>query len=178
MAAPWKLRCPRCRLQWARYDFCCLVCRVEVRKPEAWNFATAYRLATSRVAGAAGLTAEEYEQRERGDSGVRRAREQFEIAAPAMARLQLALTLGTSPEELDRVRGGARLMLESIKQSLAIVGLRAGEEVSVDLSERMQGFLDRWQERKGLVGQPEVIEADPGEPARRLPSSRDDSASS
>lgn len=168
MAASWKLRCPRCRVEWARYDFCCMVCHVEVRRPEAWNFATAYRLATSRVAMASGLTPDEYEQRERGDNGIRRAREQFEIAAPAMVRLQLALTLGTSPEELDRVRGGARLMLESIKQSLAIVGLRAGEEVSVDISERMKGFLEQWQERRAIAASsPEVLDVDVNEPARR-----------
>lgn len=168
MAASWKLRCPQCRLQWARYDFCCLVCRVEVRRPQVWNFASAYRLASQRVAVASGVSVEAHEQQEREAGGVKRAREQFEIAAPALVRLQLALTLGTSPEELDRVRGGARLMLESIKQSLAVVGLRAGEDVSVDISDRMQAFLGRWQERRALAqSAPEVLEADVNEPARR-----------
>ena len=86
---------------------------------------------------------------------ITRARTYLAMAAPAFSRLQVALTLGTSPEELDKLRGGARLMLESIKQAHAVVGLRAGEDVSLDLSDRMQTFLTRWQERRAL--QPEAL---------------------
>lgn len=137
-------------MQWARAAFCCLVCRVEVQPLRRWDFSVALQEARRRVASAAGVSVREVEVAEGGY--VDRARKGYEIMAPALVRLQMALTLGTSPEELDQVRGGARLMLESIKQSLAVVGLRAGEEVSVDISERMQGFLTRWQERRELSG--------------------------
>lgn len=167
MANSYRLTCPRCRLTYARYDFCCLLCHLEVRRPVVWDFAKAYRQAQQRIADAAGVPLEAVMQAD-GDH-VARARKGAEMAAPALLRLQLGLTLGTSPEELDRVRGGARLMLESIKQLHAVVGLRAGEEVDIGLSERMQGFLTKWQERRGeLPEATRVIEADVGEAGRRL----------
>lgn len=115
--------------------------------PGGWDFTAALERANRRLLEA-GVPPDELEPADQGYVG--RARKQAEVMAPALMRLQRALLLGTSPEELDRVRGGARLLLEGIKQSLGMVGLRAGEEVSLDLSERMQGFLTRWQERREL----------------------------
>ena len=136
--------------------------------PGDWDFCKALDTARQRIAEAAGVPVAEVEAAE--GSYVARARKHAELASPALMRLQLALTLGTSPEELDRVRGGARLLLEACKQTLAVVGLRAGEEVSVDLSERMQGFLERWQSAPALPehAEPVVLDVDPGEPARRV----------
>jgi hypothetical protein len=152
------------------------VCRVEIQPLPHWDFAVAYREARQRVATGAGMTVSELDQAERDIEGhVGRARRRAEIMAPALMRLQMALLLGTSPEELDRVRGGARLMLEGIKTSLAMVGLRAGEEVALDLSDRMQGFLTKWQERREL-GEPVVIEQDANEPLRRVLPQRDSKA--
>jgi hypothetical protein len=134
--------------------------------PGDWNFKAALELADQRMRDA-GIAPEAIEPAE--PSYVGRARRQAEVMAPVLMRLQRALLLGTSPEELDRVRGGARILLEGIKATLGIVGLRAGEEVSVDMSERMQSFLDRWQERRMGPAAPSVIDQDPGEPARRVP---------
>jgi hypothetical protein len=135
--------------------------------PGDWDFIAALRIARERIAAAAGKTVDDVEAAE-GDH-VARARSYIGMAAPALARLQMALTLGTSPEELDRVRGGARIMLESIKQAHAIVGLRAGEEVSVDLSDRMRGFLERWQANAlPEAPEPQVLEHDPQEAERRV----------
>lgn len=116
--------------------------------PGGWDFEKAVDRAQRRIAEAAGVTVAEVAQME-GDY-VTRARKQAEIMAPALMKQQMALLLGTDPEELDRVRGGARLLLEGSKQVLAIVGLRAGEEISMDVSERMQAFLTRWNDRRAL----------------------------
>lgn len=133
--------------------------------PDRWDFNDALRRADQRLVEA-GITLEDLSPTEASHVG--RARKQAEVMAPALMRLQRALLLGTSPEELDRVRGGARILLEGIKTTLGMVGLRAGEEVSVDLSERMKGFLEQWQERREIApSSPEVLDADPGEPSRR-----------
>ena len=137
--------------------------------PGDWDFLAALKIARARIAASAGKDVSEVETFE--GEHITRTRNYLTMAAPALAQLQMALTLGTDPEELDRIRGGARLILESIKQAHAVVGLRAGEEVSMDLSERMQTFLTRWQDRQALVSgdaEPVVIEAEAQEPVRRI----------
>ena len=68
--------------------------------PAGWDFIGALQRARERVAEAAGVSVEEVERAE--GSHVSRARSYLEMAAPAMVRMQLALTIGTDPEESAR----------------------------------------------------------------------------
>lgn len=120
--------------------------------PGDWDFNAALDRAEERIATLTGTPLDQVRAYVEPAGGASRARKTFDVAAPAYARLYLALTLGTPPEELDRVRGGARLLLEGAKQALAIVGLRAGEELTVDMSDRMRGFMERWQSTRELPG--------------------------
>lgn len=127
---------------------------------ERWDFTKALKLARERAAKAAGaaLVNEEPEP-------VQRARRTLEHAAPALVNLTLALTLGTDPEELDRRRGGVRVMADLAVRQLAAVGIKTGETVEHDLSER---FTDAMARFFGPVSDPpRVLETDPGEPSRR-----------
>src|SRR5262245_41834440 len=88
-----------------------------------WNYARALELAEQRIAETNGETVEEV--RKVTGTPVSAARTYAEKVALVGMRLQVALTFGTSPEDLDRNRGGVRLLLESVKQLHGIVGLRA-----------------------------------------------------
>jgi|SRR5580765_155904 len=75
---------------------------------------------------------------------VQRARAMAEVAAPADMRAAIALTLGAEAEELEQDKSGARLILETARWRLGTVGLRAGEVVEHDVSERMRDFMSRF----------------------------------
>lgn len=137
--------------------------------PAGWDFVAAHDLARKRMAKAAGISVAELERQIKGETdGVGRARRRFELAAPAMANLMSALILGTDPKELDEVRGGARLMLEGCRASLAVVGLRAGESQELDVSDRLSTLARSWPELFGGAPKGEVIDVTPEAETRRL----------
>lgn len=133
-----------------------------------WDPIKAYARAVEHLA-VSGISADELIAATKDDQPVGKARRYADLAAPAMMRLQLAVVLGTSPEDLDRWRGGFRIMLDGIKTSLAIVGLRAGEEISVEPSDKLLRAMERWRTAGELPeGEaPIVLDHDPGEAARR-----------
>ena len=114
------------------------------KKAPRWSLATHHRKARRVIEHEAGLTMAEHE--EGVTEPVERARRRVEVSAPALVKLAQALTLGTSPEELDRMRGGVRIMADLAVRQLAAVGIRSGESIEVDTSERMQQFLSSWFE--------------------------------
>ena len=75
---------------------------------------------------------------------VGRARRAAELAAPGNMRVALALALGTTPAEIEKDKAGYRMIAEDAHRLLAMVGLRAGEAVEVEMSDRMQDFLTRF----------------------------------
>jgi hypothetical protein len=139
--------------------FSCLFCRSETRpwSPRRWDFAVAFDRAQARIRQAAGGKLE-VEESDPVQLAMARARH----AAPALVNLVQALTLGTDPEELDARRGGVRIMAELATRQLAIVGLKSGEVVEHDLSERFQDAMQRFFGPPGDA--PRVIEGE----ARRL----------
>lgn len=157
--------CAVCGQSFGFVPFSCLQCHAttELRPSEPWSFPVAYRRAQVVMNKATrGLD----EPEDVGGGGfVGHARRAADRAAPALIRLVQALTLGTSPEELDRVRGGVRVMAELAIRQLAISGLKAGETMELDMSERFSKFMTGWfQEPR----EPVVLEHDPQEEARRL----------
>lgn len=106
---------------------------------EAWRKACAVILEASGV----DITAESKKVRD----PVSRARRLAEIAAPADMRLSIMLGLGCTPEELERDKSGAKLMLEAATKRLAVVGIRLGESGAssrAEPSERLKEFFERF----------------------------------
>lgn len=137
------------------------------KKSTRWSFTRALEKANARIADAAGVSPDSID----GDSTdpVQQAMSRARHAAPATMRLIQALTLGTDPDELDRRRGGVRIMAELAVRQLAIVGMKTGETVEHDVSERFtQAMALFFDKPGGETTAPRVIEHDPGEPARRL----------
>jgi hypothetical protein len=88
-------------------------------------------------------------------SPVERARRMAELAAPLDMMQSLALGHGTDPEVLERDRAAHRLRAELCHKRLSIVGLKSGEIVENDLSDRFQSFLTSWLRRpkRGEAGE-------------------------
>lgn len=97
---------------------------------------------------------------------VQRARKMAETSAPADMRASLALSLGATPAELELDKSGARLILEAAHKRLGIVGLRAGESIEHDVSDRMRDFMERFyatpsQRRTRALDEGRVLEPEP-----------------
>ncbi len=107
-----------------------------------WDFVKALALARKRIGAAGKVDVPTYT--DSAKNPVERARRTAEAAAPALIDLTQALTLGTDPEELDRNRGGLRIMSELALRQLSIVGLKTGELVEHEPSERFTNFLMGW----------------------------------
>lgn len=107
-----------------------------------WDYAAAWRRAQARIAAASGLdvVAESAADVE----PVQRARRAADIAAPANMRLILALTHGTSLADLAKERHGVRIMADLAFRQLAVVGLKSGESVEHDVSDRLKSALGLW----------------------------------
>lgn len=106
------------------------------------DLAEAFKRARAIIKDASGYDVVR-ESRKRRDP-VERARRMAEVSAPADMRASIALTLGVTPDELERDKSGARLILEGTHKRLSIVGLRAGDSVEHDLSEKMHDVLARF----------------------------------
>ena len=87
---------------------------------------------------------------------VARARKVAEAAAPGDMILLTALTHGVAPAALEAYRGSLRLVSDLAQRRLSIVGLRAGEVVEHDASDRFRAFLERWHDGAG----PRALEVD------------------
>jgi hypothetical protein len=107
-----------------------------------WDFAKALALARKRISAAGRVGVPTYT--DSAKNPVERARRTAEAAAPALIDLTQALTLGTNPEELDRNRGGLRIMSELALRQLSIVGLKSGELVEHEPSERFRSIINAW----------------------------------
>jgi hypothetical protein len=75
---------------------------------------------------------------------VSQARRLAELSAPADMRLSVALSHGMTLAKLEDNRAGARLASDLAFKRLSIVGLRSGEPVEVEVSDRMRDFLERF----------------------------------
>lgn len=102
----------------------------------------AWQAAKGLIRQASGLDVDREARKVRDPVG--RARRMAEVAAPADMRRSLALGLGAGIDDLERDKAGARLQLEAAHRRLSIVGLRSGEIVETDVSDRMQDFLSRF----------------------------------
>lgn len=80
---------------------------------------------------------------------VEQARQLAEIAAVADMRLSLALAHGTDPATLELYKGAFNLIAGNglAIRRLAIAGLKSGEAISLEPSQRFQEFLERWNAR-------------------------------
>ena len=108
------------------------------------NLDTAWQRAKRRIQGAAELDVDA-ELREVPEP-VARARRLAELAAPMDMRLTLALGLGCSVAELEHERHGVRVMGDLAFRRLAIVGLKSGESIEHDVSDRLKDALSRFFE--------------------------------
>ena len=112
------------------------------KRKHGWDFARAWTRAQARITAAAGVDAVTESNVE--VEPVARARRLAEISAPADMRLTLALTHGTSLEELDAGRHAVRVMADMAFRRLAVVGLKSGESVEHDVSDRLKDALGLW----------------------------------
>ena len=79
---------------------------------------------------------------------VAKARKIAELFAATDMLMSVALSQGTAPADLEAHRAGYRLMADMLQRRLSIVGLKSGEVLEADVSERMQDFLARFFDRK------------------------------
>jgi hypothetical protein len=80
---------------------------------------------------------------------VTRAKELAAQFAVADMRLSLALSHGTDLDTLEALKAGSRFIAELAHKRLSILGLKSGEAVSLEPSERMAEFLERWHAAGG-----------------------------
>lgn len=107
-----------------------------------WEFLKAWERAKGVVQDATGEDPDRAMAKEQDP--VAQARRLAELSAPADMRLVVALTHGTPLPTLEANRASARLVSDLVHKRLSIVGLRSGEPVQVEVSERMQDFLARF----------------------------------
>lgn len=110
--------------------------------PARIDLAKAWTKAKARIKDASGLDVDK-ESRKLTEP-VARARRLAEVASPMDMRLSIMLGLGCTPDELERDKSGARLMLEAAHKRMSIVGLRSGEVQEHELSDRFQEFFARF----------------------------------
>src|SRR5882724_8318763 len=96
---------------------------------------------------------------------VDRARRLAELAAPADMLALIAIRHGLAPEVMDTYKHQLRLIADIASRSLSIVGLRAGEVQTFEVSDRFREFLERWQSP-----QPKVIDVTAEREASSSPS--------
>src|SRR3989442_1087366 len=118
-----------------------------------WDFAKALARARQRIAAAADLDPSQYA--DQTQAPVDRARKRAETAAPALVDFCQALTLGTDPAELDRLRGGLRIAAELALRQLAAVGIKTGETMEHDVSDKFRNFIAGWFSRGGDERRPD-----------------------
>ena len=120
-----------------------------------------------RVYDATGLDIDQ-EMRQAGEP-VARARRGADVASATAMRTLLALTQGASAADLETDKSGARLMIEGSRAVLSIVGLRAGDVLEHDFSDRFKDALSAFYgpPTAALEPAPAALPPDPDEPARR-----------
>ena len=104
------------------------------RSKAGWDYTRALTKARARISKA----------NKDGAEPVPEARTRAERAAPALIDFLQAVTLGSTPTELDQVRGGLRIMADLALRQAAMVGLKSVEGVEHDVSDRMRDFLATW----------------------------------
>jgi hypothetical protein len=103
--------------------------------PSSWSFSRAWGKAQRHLAKYGPEAA----------STVTSARELAERLALADMQLCAALRHGTSLRELEEYRSAARLAADLAHRSLAIAGLKSGEGLSLEPSDKLVALLERLQ---------------------------------
>jgi hypothetical protein len=118
-----------------------------------WNLAAAWKRAERVRQATHPVTLTEPDVRgqavQLSSDPVTRAKEIAAQFAVADMRLSLALSHGTDLETLEALRAGSRFVAELAHKRLSILGLKSGEAVSLEPSERMAEFLERWHAAGG-----------------------------
>ena len=83
---------------------------------------------------------------EPGSDPVGSARRHAEAVAPFDMQVLDAIRFGLSLKTLEQYHRSLRLVSDLALRNLAMVGLKTGETVEMDLSDRMREFLTRWNE--------------------------------
>jgi hypothetical protein len=77
---------------------------------------------------------------------VERARGLAEFMAPSDMILLAGVTHGLAPAEVEAYGKPLRLMTDLAQRRLSMVGLKSGEAVEHDMSDRLRGFLELWHQ--------------------------------
>ena len=75
---------------------------------------------------------------------VERARGLAELLAPVDMILLAGVTHGLAPDEVEAYGKPLRLMTDLAQRRLSTVGLKSGEAVEHDMSDRLRSFLELW----------------------------------
>jgi len=75
---------------------------------------------------------------------VERARGLAELMAPSDMILLAAVAHGLLPDELEAYGKPLRMMTDLAQRRLSMVGLKSGEAVEHDMSDRLRSFLELW----------------------------------
>ncbi len=110
-----------------------------------WEFLKAWERAKGVVQDATGEDPDRAMAKEQDP--VAQARRLAELAAPADMRLSVAISHGMPLSQLDANRAGARLASDHVFRRLSMVGLKSGEPLEVEVSDRMRDFLERFFNR-------------------------------
>ena len=81
---------------------------------------------------------------------VERARGLAELLAPSNMILLAGVSHGMAPDEVEAYGKPLRMMTDLAQRRLSMVGLKSGEAVEHDMSDRLRSFLELWhQDRPG-----------------------------
>jgi len=75
---------------------------------------------------------------------VERARGLAELMAPADMILLAGVSHGLAPDEVEAYGKPLRMMTDLAQRRLSMVGLKSGEAVEHDMSDRLRSFLELW----------------------------------
>jgi hypothetical protein len=75
---------------------------------------------------------------------VERARGLAELMAPSDMILLAGVTHGLAPDEVEANGKPLRMMTDLAQRRLSMVGLKSGEAVEHDMSDRLRSFLELW----------------------------------
>ena len=92
------------------------------------------------------ITGEPLPARAEDGDALTQARASAQALANFDIQLLAAIRYGLPLKTLEKCHRSLRLVSDLSLRNLAIVGLKTGETVEMDLSDRMREFLTRWQE--------------------------------
>lgn len=122
--------------------------RAKTRARQPWGLLRAFSRADTqrrKIARKLGLPTEDLAERLATiASPEERSRELMRFYAEADTALLIALGHGTDLATLETLRGGSRLVAELAQRRLAVLGLKSGEAIDLEPSQKMQEFLERW----------------------------------